>query len=45
MGVIMMSEKERLRKGIFEMVKQKCLTIRQAAKLSEFMKGILCKVV
>jgi len=31
MGVLLMKEKERLRKGIFEMVKQKRLTLRQAS--------------
>jgi len=31
MGVMVMSEQERLRKAIFEMVKQKRLTLKQAA--------------
>jgi len=32
MGNLLMSEKERIRKGLFEMVKQGCLTLSKAAE-------------
>jgi hypothetical protein len=35
MGHLVMSEKERLRKVVFEMVKQGCLTLVKAAKQTE----------
>jgi transposase len=35
MGHLVMSEKERLRKAVFEMVKQGCLTLKKAAEQAE----------
>lgn len=40
MGHLIMSEKERLRKAVFEMVKRGCLTLSKAAQQAEIVKTL-----